>query len=54
MTSGWVVTVKVLVEKCEEQSVRKICNIYVWSSSFLGKLYNNSDISMNDISISMI
>ena len=47
MTSGWVVTVKVLVEKCEEQSVAKICNIYVWNSSFLWKLYNNSDISMS-------
>ena len=38
---------KVLVEKCEEQTVGKICNIYVWNSSFLGKLYNNSDISMS-------
>ena len=47
MTSGWVVTVKILVKKCEEQSVGKICNIYVWNSSFLGKLYNSSDISMS-------
>ena len=47
MTSGWVVTVKVLVEKYEEKSVGKICNIDIWNSSFLGKLYSNSDISMS-------